>query len=179
VLRALVKLHMSQKHGVEAMNTISRLVDRDENAIDEDMQDAIFAAAQGQADAADAAFALMEDKLGAKGAELLYDLMTTKGVNARAAARAKQSFAKPEVRDNVGSALQVALDLKAAKGCEAKRTLLARLKSDGDQRSLAILRPMQDTRGCGFMGFADCWPCLHRDGQLTATIAAIAERTGK
>jgi hypothetical protein len=129
---------------------------------------------------ADAAFALMENKLGPKGAELLYDLGMTKGVNARTASRAKQSLAKPEVRDNIGPALRVAFDLRAAKGCEAKRALLPRLKTDGDERSLALLRAMQDSRGgCGFMGFGDCWPCLRRDGQLTATIAAIAERVGK
>jgi eukaryotic-like serine/threonine-protein kinase len=180
VLRALVKLHMSQKHGPEAMSTIGRLVDLDNKAIDDDdVQDAIFAAAQGQADMADAAFSLMEDKLGSKGAELLYDLSTTKGVNARTTSRAKQSLAKPELRAKVGPALQVALDLKSAKGCEAKRALLPRLKAEGDRRALAILKPLQDSRGCGFMGFADCWPCLHRDGQLTATIAEIAERTGK
>jgi eukaryotic-like serine/threonine-protein kinase len=179
VLRALVKLQMSQKLGAEAMSTIARLADLDGKAIDDDVQDAIFAAAQGQADAADAAFVLLENKLGAKGAELLYDLSMTKGVNARTASRAKQSLAKPDVRDNIGPALKVALDLKGAKGCEAKRALLPRLKTDGDERSLAVLRPMQDSRGCGFMGFADCWPCLHRDGQLTATIAEIAERVGK
>jgi hypothetical protein len=179
VLRALVKLHMSQKHGPEAMSTIARLVELDNKAIDDDVQDAIFAAAQGQADMADAAFSLMEDKLGPKGAELLYDLSTTKGVSARTVTRAKQSLAKPELRANVGPALQVALDLKSAKGCEAKRALLPRLKAEGDQRALAILKPLQDPRGCGFMGFADCWPCLRRDGQLAATIAEIAERTGK
>jgi hypothetical protein len=76
-------------------------------------------------------------------------------------------------------ALAVAWDLKNAAGCDAKRGLLPRAKQHGDARALSLLRSMQATRGCGFLGLTDCWSCLHRDGNLAATIDAIEERTGE
>jgi eukaryotic-like serine/threonine-protein kinase len=177
VYRALVKLHMSQKHAVEAMQTIPKLVALDEKAADEDVvQDAVSAAAQGQPEAQDAAFALMENGLGPKGPDILYELLMSKQTGARTLARVKQSLAKSDVRGRATPALAVAMDLKNAKGCDAKKGLLSRVKDQGDARSLALLRPLAETRGCGFLGLADCWSCMHRDGTLMSTMAALEEK---
>ena len=180
VLRALIRAHTAQKHGVEAMNAVIRLLDSNPSGVDDDeVTDAIQAAAQGPADAADAAFGVMTGRLGAKGADMLYDLSVTKGTSPRTISRAKQLLAKPDARASASPALQVALDLRAAKGCEAKKALLPRAKSDGDGRTLALLRPLLESRACGFLGLGDCWSCMRRDGQLGAAIAAIVERSGR
>ena len=177
VWRALVKADTAQKHGADAMQAVTKLVAVSEQAADSDeVEDAVTAAAQGNQEAADAAFALMEGGLGAKGPDLLFGLTTTKQVSARAQARARQSLAKAEVRSKMSPALQVAIELKNAKGCEAKKALLPKAKESGDARTLVVLRPLMDSRGCGFLGLGDCWSCMHRDGSLASTIAGLEDR---
>ena len=76
-------------------------------------------------------------------------------------------------------ALSVLLDFNDAKGCDAKRELLDRVRQQGDARMLAVLQKYQPTRGCGFLGVADCYPCLHRDQALRDATSAIEERSTK
>ena len=76
-------------------------------------------------------------------------------------------------------ALSIAIELRSASGCEAKRAVLPRAKEQGDARVLGSLRTLQSPRGCGFLGLGDCWGCMRRDNVLGATIAAIEERTAK
>ncbi len=121
----------------------------------------------------------MESGLGSKGPDVLYDLSTTKGLTPKTLTRVKQTLAKAEVKSRMSPALAVALDLRNATGCEAKRALLPRAKDQGDARVLGTLRTYLAPRGCGFLSLADCWPCMRRDNALGATIAAIEERTGK
>ncbi len=180
VWRALMRAHAKDKRGADAMRAVAKLAAINERAVDDDeVEAAITSAAQGTADSADAAFALMESGLGSKGPDVLYDLSTTKGLSPRTMARAKQTLAKPEVKLRMSPALSVAMDLKSASGCEAKRALLGRAKEQGDARALPPLRQLTTPRGCGFLALGDCWSCLRRDNALGAAIAAIEDRSGK
>jgi serine/threonine-protein kinase len=181
VWRALMRTYTKDKRGADAMRAVAKLVGLNERAADEDeVMDAISSAAQGPAESADAAFALLQDAgLGAKGPDILYDLSTTKGLSPRTVTRVKQTLAKQEVKSRMSPALQIAMDLKNATGCEAKRALLPKAKDSGDARALAALRGMLAPKGCGFLGLGDCWACMRKDGALGATISAIEERTGK
>ncbi len=162
------------------MRAVGKLVALNERAADdEDVADAITAAAQGPSDSADAAFAMMEGGLGPKGPDILYDLSTTKGLTPRTNSRIKQTLAKPEVKARMSPALTVAIDIKSATGCEAKRALLPRAKEQGDSRVLGLLRSYLVPRGCGFLGLGDCYSCMRKDNVLGATIAAIEDRTTK
>ena len=38
------------------------------------------------------------------------------------------------------------------------------------------LQPYQATRGCGFLGRSDCYPCMHKDHLLEEAKQAITER---
>ena len=176
-----MRAYTKDKHGADAMRAVAKLVGLNERAADEDeVVDAITAAAQGPAESADAAFSLLQDSgLGAKGADILYDLSITKGLSPRTLTRVKQTLAKQEIKSRMSPALQVVIDLKNASGCEAKRAVLPRAKESGDARALVALRGMMAAKGCGFLGLGDCWGCLRRDGALGATITAIEERTGK
>ena len=69
----------------------------------------------------------------------------------------------------------VVLDFRAAKTCDAKRALLDRARLNGDARMLSTLQPYTGTKGCGFFGISDCYPCLHKDGVLKDTINALSE----
>jgi len=146
---------------------------------DQDVEDALKAAVQGPTESADAAFALMESGLGAKGPDLLYDLSVTKGLSPKALARVKQSLVKPDVKGRMAPPLAVLVELRAVTSCEGKKALLSRAKDQGDERLLAPLKAMQAPKGCGFLGLSDCWSCMRRDNALGATIAAIEERSGK
>lgn len=177
VWRAAVKARSSQKHPVEAMEAVSKLVGFGEKAADdEDVRDAILSALQGEKDGADAALALLEGSLGAVGADWLYDFSNQRLNNPKLSARLKQSISKADVRSHASPGLQVVLELRAAKGCEAKKALLPKVKEQGDHRAAVLLRPLFDNRGCGFLGLADCWSCLRRDGALSSALAAIEER---
>jgi serine/threonine-protein kinase len=180
VWRALVRSYTKERRGTDAMRAVGKLVALNERAADDDdVAEAITTAAQGPAESSDAAFAMMESGLGAKGPDILYDLSTTKGLTPRTNSRIKQTLAKPDVKARMSPALAVAIDLKNATGCEAKRALLPRAKDQGDSRVLGTLRTYLAPRGCGFLGLGDCWSCMRRDNALGATIAAIEERTAK
>jgi hypothetical protein len=180
VWRALVRAYTSEKRGVDAVRAVAKLVSVSERAVeDQDVEEALKAAVQGPTESADAAFALMENGLGEKGPDLLYDLSTTKGLPPKALTRVKQTLVKPDVKARMSPALAVMVDLRAATGCEAKRALLSRAKEQGDERLLSALKAMQVPKGCGFLGLSDCWSCMRRDNALGATIAAIEERSGK
>jgi serine/threonine protein kinase len=180
VWRGLVRAYTKDKRGADAARAVSKLVLYNERAVDDEVvSEAVTAAALGPPESADAAFALMENGLGSKGPDLLYELSTTKGLPPRTSTRVKQTLAKPEVKARMSPALAVVLDMRSATGCEAKRALLPRAKEQGDSRLLASLRPLAVSRGCGFLGLGDCWPCLRRDNALGAAIAAIEERSAK
>jgi serine/threonine-protein kinase len=176
--RALVRAYMKEKRGAEAMRAVGTVVAISDGAADDEaIKAAVRTVAQGSGESADAAFALMSTGLGARGPDLLYELLTGRPVSQRANLRAKQALAKGEVRSRMSPALAVAWDLRNAGGCEAKRALLPRATQRGDGRALLLLRPLTASKGCGFLALGDCWGCLHRDGSLGAAISAIEERS--
>src|SRR5262249_22802463 len=149
VWRALVRAETEEQRGALAMRAVGKLVALNEHAADEgNVRGAVTAAAQGSAESADAAFAMMESGLGTRGPDLLYELMTTKGIAPEAVTRARQSLAKVDVKGRMSPTLSVALEWRSASGCEAKHALLPRVKENGDQRLLAPLRGMLSTKGC-------------------------------
>ncbi len=142
---------------------------------DRRLADDLRAAAIGKDDP-EAALGLLEGKLGSAGAEVLYDLAFGGKTLAGIVTRAHQSLQSPLVRGHASPAILVTLDLRSATSCEARRALLPRAREVGDARTLAVLSAYSPTTGCGFLHGHDCWPCLRRDGALTATIAAITAR---
>jgi serine/threonine protein kinase len=132
-------------------------------------------------DGQEEAFALLESKMGTRGIDILYDIAygNSGRLYPQAAARAKHSLSQDEVRGRASPALSVLLDFSDAKGCEAKHELLDRARQQGDARMLSVLQKYQPTRGCGFLGVTDCYPCLHRDQSLRDAMSAIEDRSVK
>ena len=145
----------------------------DPGAVDDEVVELVVHAAQ-RAETADDAFALLEGPLGARGIDGLIDLLGTKYGPTKA--RAQRSLARADVRAKASPAASVYLDLRTANGCTARHELLVRAKDDGDPRVLTALKSMKATRGCGFLGARDCWPCLRRDEALDDAIRAIEAR---
>jgi serine/threonine-protein kinase len=171
IVRALIVALVAEKRKLDAMQAMTTLVARDPSAAeDEALLKAVRACAEDEG-ADDLAFELMEGPLGARGTELLYDLGSSK-----VSARAAKSLAKPEIRER-SRAVAVALDLKAASSCDAKKALLPRLRDDGDKRSLPGLKALKSTSGCGFLRRGDCWPCMRQGSDLATAIREIEARS--
>ena len=132
-------------------------------------------------DTQDEAFALLETKMGERGIDILYDIAfgTSGRLYPQAAGRAKRSLEGAEVRGRASAALAVLLEFRDAKTCEDKHALLDRARDHADARFLAALQPYESSRGCGFIGRSDCYPCMHKDRLLWEAKSAIEERIAR
>jgi serine/threonine-protein kinase len=126
----------------------------------------------------DEAFALLESRMGVRGIDILYDVAfgTSGKLYAQAAARAKRSLELADVRGRASPALAILLDFRDAKACDDKHALLERARDHGDARLLSVMQPFESTRGCGFLGRSDCYPCMRKDRLFGEAKSAIEER---
>jgi serine/threonine-protein kinase len=129
----------------------------------------------------DDAFALLESHMGMRGVDIIYDIAY--GASGRlypqAATRAKQSLEKSDVKGRASPALGVLLSFRDAKTCDQKHALLQDAGDKGDGRMAGVLTGYQGTRGCGFLGRSDCYPCMHKDTALKDAIQEIQERIAR
>jgi hypothetical protein len=119
----------------------------------------------------DAVFELVGSRMGTVGADILYELITTRG-GSRAARRAEEELKDEAVRKRGSPALRVAYELRTARSCEDKIALLDRAKDDGDGRALGQLQLLN--RSCGRRS-SDC--CLHNDPRLKDAVEGIRARS--
>ncbi len=175
----LAKAYRLEKRYPEVISQIRRLLELDPAmSRDAEVATLLWQSAQKQ-DSRDAAFDVLRGPMGGRGADILFDLASTRGIRADVKALAEQYFASPGFANVASDALKVAVALKDAKTCEEKKALLARAERSGDRRALGFLRTLEPTSGCGPRGRADCYPCLRGDGALEKVIAAIDARTQK
>jgi eukaryotic-like serine/threonine-protein kinase len=175
----LERAYTGARNPHEAMRETGLWLAVDPNAVtDLKMQEDVRNAALIK-DTQDDAFGLLESKMGARGVDILYDI--AHGASGRlypqAALRAKHSLDLEDVRGRASPALEVLLAFRDSKSCDEKRALLERVRDQGDARMLAVLQPYEATRGCGFLGRSDCYPCMHKDKQLVEAASAIEERS--
>jgi len=136
----------------------------------------IVVRATSRPEAADEAFGLLQDSLGAEGIDALLDLSERRDVPPATRARATKLLADPAVRAHAPPATAALLDLASATTCEGKREALARVRDEADSRALASLRALKNRRGCGSRGRHDCYGCLRGDDLLDQTIEAVSQR---
>jgi len=176
--RALYRAYLATKSPRDAIREASLLFKADPSALsDTKMLEDIRNIAVGS-EAQDAAFNLLESGMGANGVDVLYQMAHADWASEypAAAARAQRALKREDVRAKATPQLALALDLRAASTCDAKKALLPKARELGDARALVVLRSYRPAKGCGFLGGRDCWPCMHRDGSLKQTIQAIEDR---
>jgi hypothetical protein len=111
------------------------------------------------------------------GADLLFELSTSKSVSRETNQLAAELLTSVDVRPTASVALAVALDLRAAESCEAAAALLSRAEADGDRRSAVGLAKLASRRGCGAQKAQDCYACLRgRTKELLAAQKAVKSR---
>jgi eukaryotic-like serine/threonine-protein kinase len=165
----------------EAMREAGLWLTADPNAaadlkLEEDVRNAAL-----NKDTQDEAFSLLEARMGPRGIDILYDIAfgTSGRFYPQAAVRARHSLDLGDLRGRASPSLAVLLDFRDAKTCDERHALLERVRTLGDARLLSALQPYESTRGCGFLGRSDCYPCMHRDKQLTEARSAIEDRAAR
>ncbi|HYQ18282.1 MAG TPA: hypothetical protein VEQ58_21050, partial [Polyangiaceae bacterium] len=135
----------------------------------------VFQTAQVKA-SSDAAFALLEGAMGARGADIAYDLVTTEKVRPWVQTRA-ETFLQSKAFEKVATpGLRAIVKLRYSAGCDEKKALLGDLKKSSDERALFELVPLQDKTGCGARKKDDCYPCLRTSNDLDDAITAVRSR---
>jgi hypothetical protein len=177
VLKALALAHARDKAGyVAAVGAVRRLLALEESAAgDPDVKQVLLLAASGPVDAATASLDVMGEAMGARGADLLYELLLAPSVGKFPKGRATTLLATADVKARATPALRIAYELRTTLPCKRKE-LLERATSDGDARALAYLKPLLATRGCGLFSRSDCYACLGSRSDVRAAIAAIEKR---
>jgi hypothetical protein len=134
-----------------------------------------FEAAQ-QRQSSNAAFSLLEAQMGARGADVLWDLAADERAPLWTRQRAGSWLRSSHFRKVASEALLLAADLRTAKSCEAALELLPKAKAIGDARSLPQLEAWTKTAGCGPSRKDDCMACLRGGSALAEAISAISTR---
>jgi serine/threonine-protein kinase len=178
---ALERAYVGVRNGHESMREAGLWLAADPSAasdvkLEEDVRNAALVR-ESQEDA----FEILESRMGTRGIDLLYDIAygTSGRQYPQAATRAKRSLELADVRQHASPALSVLLAFREARTCEQKRALLGDARDKGDIRMFAVLQPYEATRGCGFFGRSDCYPCMHKDRELADTLQALQDRAAK
>ncbi len=178
VRRALATAYAATERWADCMRALDAWFTQDPSiASDLKVQAMVHDAALSPDEIASAlAFIHLEKHLGAEGLDDLYDLAYgSKKVPPAVRERARKAIVSPELRTHMSPALAVTVDA-AVLGYSCKvRELFPRAQSDGDQRTVAVLRPLQSRMSTGLFGMNDGLACIH-DGSLNRTIAAIEAR---
>jgi hypothetical protein len=123
---------------------------------------------------------LIASAFGSTGADLLFDVWRSgrKGSpQSQLSDQAKELLSSDEVRGKASAALLVALDVSTAKSCDDYLKLMPRAAQNADERSLPALRKLSARRGCGFLGFSDCFPCLRRTRDLAEAVETAKQHS--
>lgn len=159
----------------DAVGSLSQLLELDPSApADSDVRGDIVELAMRvmllDGDEPDDMFELLSSHMGTVGADILYELITTRG-GSRAARRADEVLKDEGVRGRGSAALRIAYELRTARSCEDRIELLDRAKTDGDGRTLGQLQLLN--KSCSQRS-GDC--CLHNDPRLKGAVDEIKAR---
>jgi hypothetical protein len=179
VLLELAKMHSKNGDHAGAVSTVGKALEADPKANENPLAAEVLAAAVRQRDTTDAAFALLEGRMGATGAATIYDMSVDPQVRITLHNRAETWVKSDAFKKAASPDVQVAGALRYAKSCSERHELLERAGEVGTQRALDYLKIAKTGGGCGRSGRDDCFPCLRRDNALKDAIAAIEKRLGK
>lgn len=122
-------------------------------------------------DTADVALGAMARAHAPVGADLLYEVWTSRAVAPATAELARSLLLSRAVRATASPALSAALELSSADNCEAVQAALPKALSDGDRRSLPFLGRLNSHRACSAKTSGDCNPCV--SGPVKPVVAAV------
>jgi serine/threonine-protein kinase len=121
----------------------------------------------------------LSEKLGAPGADLVYDVWQT--LRSDKAQKSQAEFvesrlASSALKQQASPALSVAQELASSKGCASFKNIMPRAALHADARSLSKLKRLQHTSGCGFLGLRDCYACLRGNQNFKQALARAGQQ---
>ncbi len=176
---AIVRSELKEKKYAESVASVKSALEVDPGlALDPEISTALWQAVQVKESANDA-FGLLEGPMGAKGADVIYELATTPKVKTEVKLRANRWLKSEQFQKQSSPALNILVALEQAETCKQRHALLVRAKNAGDARSLALLETYAKAYGCGPKGRDDCQPCMRTDDVLTSSITELKARLRK
>ncbi len=121
-------------------------------------------------------FELLKGPMRARGADIIYDLATTKGVRADIAASAAKWLDTKGFARNSTPEAAVAAALLRASSCKVRQALVKRAENVGDQRSIVLLEQFAKGEGCAAGEEQPCNACLAESKAIAAAVAVIGQR---
>jgi hypothetical protein len=112
-------------------------------------------------------------KLGAKGADVAFDLATTAGVRDSVRERAKTELEK-SLSSEASADTRVASALLLAPDCAARKSLLARAEREGGKRTQVMLERFSRGSACTSTTDKACNSCLTGSPELTHALAQLS-----
>jgi hypothetical protein len=178
VWMGLAKGHAGLAEYRPALHDFRRAVLLDANQANDVIMLRAVRRAVDDADTQKLALDLASGPLGAPGADILYDVWTTKisAKKSEAPQLAKAMLERDEVKSHLSKALGVALELRRATRCEEAKRLLPLAIESADERSVRPLTSFSSGSGCGFLGLGDCWSCLRRNDDVSKALTAAKSR---
>jgi hypothetical protein len=125
-----------------------------------------------QSDASEPTFLALR-RLGARGADIAFDLATTSGVRDSVRERAKSELEKSLSPEASGDT-RVASALLLASDCKARKSLLARAEHEGGKRTRALLEQYSRGSTCTSSTDKACNTCLTGSPALTHALAQLS-----
>jgi hypothetical protein len=117
-------------------------------------------------------------KLGARGADIAFDLATTSGVRDSVRERAKTELEK-SLSSEASADTRVASALLLAPDCTARKSLLARAEREGGKRTLSMLERFSRGSACTSSADKACNSCLTGSAELTHALAQLGSGAQK
>jgi hypothetical protein len=124
-----------------------------------------------QSDASEQSFSALR-KLGARGADIAFDLATTSGVRDSVRDRAKTELTQA-LSPDASADTRVATALLLAPDCSARKALLARAEREGGKRTQAMLERFSRGAVCTSTTDKACNSCLTGSAELTHALAQL------
>jgi hypothetical protein len=122
------------------------------------------------------ALELAAGPLGAGGADILFDVWASTNDKTDTTQLAKSLLDRDDVLAHASPSLRVALELRRATKCDDVKRLLPDAKEHADERATRRLTQLGSRHGCGFLGLADCFPCIRQNDDLSDASHAAAGR---
>jgi tetratricopeptide (TPR) repeat protein len=177
VLVALARARRDAKNHGGAVEAVERALEVAPDTRENEHVAAVLWVTAQDAEAREATFSLLEGPMGTRGADILFDLATTRQVNRQVRDRAEEFVESPQFEQVASEAARIAAKLREARKCDEVHALLDEAAEHGDERALPYLRRFQNKRGCRVRRRrVDCWSCLRNDSKLIDAIRAVTDR---
>ena len=122
--------------------------------------------------------ALLIGPMGERGAEILYEISTSRTARKGVRERAISFIYTKDFENKAPLPLYAAFKLLTAPTCEGKKSLLAFAAEAGGRHALEYLRELDEHKVCSLDDFDNCYPCMNLDDALPRAIEKIEQRLG-